>query len=423
MNSVHPNSASRSLTSALELREAAMLVFCEPLRTEFARLLHRSRKEWQELLRWLDTSGMALYFFDRLKDLNLLDTLPFPVVARLRQNVADNAKRTVAMIVESVAIQQRFQAAGVSYAALKGFSLWPVSVPKMELRSQLDLDFLVADKSANEARRALEEFGYRLVAMSGRSWEFKAREDRPPTLSCLYKAGRSGSAELHLEAPDDSRPSLLSRTQWIPFHGVQMPVLSPIDLFAGQGLHLYKHVCSEFMRAAHVLEFRRHVIARHGDLAFWSELERLFANEPTARMRLGAVILLISHTMDRFAPEALTRWTVDQLPRSARHWVELYGRRAVLASFPGSKLYLLLQKELEAAGIPARRSLRQALLPRALPPAITHPVAGESAISRAMRYGRELQFIFFRLRFHLLEGIRYLRESILWKQYRNGLSQ
>jgi hypothetical protein len=92
-------------------------------------------------------------------------------------------------------------------------------------------------------------------------------------------------------------------------------------------------------------------------------------------------------------------------------------------SFPGSKLYLLLQKELSAAGMPAKRPLRQALLPRCLPPAITHAVDGEGLLSRMRRYQREIRFIFFRLRFHVLEGVRYFFESILWRQYRNGVSQ
>ena len=61
------------------------------------------------------------------------------------------------MIAESASIQSAFQKAGVSYAVLKGFSLWPVSVPRLELRSQLDLDFLVSEESADQARQILEE--------------------------------------------------------------------------------------------------------------------------------------------------------------------------------------------------------------------------------------------------------------------------
>ena len=55
-------------------------------------------------------------------------------------------------------------------------------------------------------------------------------------------------------------------------------------------------------------------------------------------------------------------------PHAARLWVQLYGEQNVFASFPGSKLYLLLQKELAISGVPPKRSLRQALLPLRLPP-------------------------------------------------------
>jgi hypothetical protein len=105
------------------------------------------------------------------------------------------------------------------------------------------------------------------------------------------------------------------------------------------------------------------VIARRHDDAFWNRLKQQVTGDPGTCTRLGIVIHLISRVMGRFAPEALTCWTVDCLPAAARLWVDLYGRRTVLASFPGNKLYLLLQKELEAAGVPAKRSLRQALLP------------------------------------------------------------
>ena len=93
---------------------------------EYVRLLHLSRKEWTDLLRWLDTSGLALYFLDRLKELDLLELLPPAVLTRLRQNLADNTERINEMIAESAEIQRRFQEARLSYAVLKGFSLCPI---------------------------------------------------------------------------------------------------------------------------------------------------------------------------------------------------------------------------------------------------------------------------------------------------------
>jgi hypothetical protein len=420
---MHPRRANSTLNRPLQIREAVLLTFCDPLPSEYTRLLDLSRKDWQDLLRWLDTSGLALYFFDRLEELGLLETLPMAVLKRLQQNLADNSERINAMIAESVAIQHRFQDAGLSYAVLKGFSLRPVSVPKLELRTQLDLDFLVAEEGAMAARHILEEFGYRMHAISGGSWEFKAGEHWPPSLDNLYKAGVSRSAELHLESRGRSGFSLLSRIQKRQFHGVLMPILSPIDLFLGQGLHLYKHVCSPCARTAHMIEFRRHVVARFEDDAFWAQLQQRVSNDTEPSLRLGVVIHLISRAMGRFAPPALSCWTVDHLPAKARLWVDLYGRRSALASFPGSKLYLLLENELESEGLVAKRSLRQGLLPRRLPPAIAHAVEGESYSVRLNRYYWQIRFIFFRLRFHLVEGARYLYESIRWRRHRNEVSK
>ena len=426
MHSPRTNSARPSIGREQQLREAVLLAFCEPPRTECTRLLKLSRPEWQRLLHWLDISGLALYFLDRIRELGLSEMLPPEVIARLEQNLADSTVRIEAMIADSTAIQREFLNARLSYAVVKGFSLWPESVPKLALRSQLDLDFLVAPESADEARRILESRGYHLHATSGRSWEFKSNEGKTPSLKDMYKAGLSRSVELHLEVGHVSSAkltSMLSRIERRSLHGLLVPVLSPVDLFLGQGLHVFKHVCSEFARAAHLIEFRRHILARHDDMKFWQLLQQQTASDTDACIRLGLVIQLISHVMGDFAPPALTAWTVDRLPAAAFDWVRLYGRRSVLASIPGSKLYLLLQSALEGAGLPAKRSLRQSLLPHRLPPSIAHGVADEALWARLNRYRRQIHFILSRLRFHVVEGLHYLLESARWRNLRNGLAQ
>ncbi len=392
------------------------MIFCEPFPHQCSRLQNLSGREWRSLLHWLDISGLALYFLDRIVELKLTDWLPPSVLARLQENLADNTERTRGMIAESIAIQQEFQEARLSYANLKGLSLWPSSVPRPELRSQFDLDFLVAEESAPEARRILERRGYRLYVVSGRSWEFKLNEKPGVSLKDLYKALPSHAVELHIESNVPGRSSPLERVERRDLHGCTMPVLSPVDLFLGQGLHAYKHVCSEFSRVAHLLEFRRHVLVRRDDHAFWSELRSTAGGNPRACLGLGVVTLLITHVMGDFAPEALTDWTVECLPRSARLWVERYGRRAVFGSIPGSKLYLLLQRELEAAGVPAKRSLRQILLPVRLPPPVIRAFPNETLAVRLGRYRMQLHFILLRLRFHVVEGLRYAWESHRWRR-------
>jgi hypothetical protein len=90
--------------------------------------------------------------------------------------------------------------------------------------------------------------------------------------------------------------------------------------------------------------------------------------------------------------------------------------RAVFGSNPGSKLYLLLQRELEAAGVPAKRPIRQILLPVRLPPPVIRAFPNETLEVRLGRYRMQLYFILLRLRFHVVEGLRYAWESHRWRQ-------
>ena len=346
-----PGSRSREL----ELRAAALLILCDPPPQACSTLERLSATEWQRLLLWLDTSGLALYFYDRLKDLSSERILPTDVSTRLQQNLADNTARTEGLIGEMFRIHREFQRAALRYAMLKGLTLWPSSVPRPELRSQLDLDFLVADECADEARRILESRGYHLRAISGRSWEFKKNETPGASLRYLYKDVPYRSVELHIESRVEARFPLLARAEMRSFRDVDIPVLSSVDLFLGQGMHAFKHVCSEFSRTAHLIEFRRHVFARHDDTSFWTEVRARAEATPKAAIALGVVTLLITHVMGNFAPWSFANWTIDRMPASARLWVQLYGERTVLASFPGSKLYLLLQKELASSGVPSRR--------------------------------------------------------------------
>jgi Uncharacterised nucleotidyltransferase len=417
-----PHTNTRRAFTKRSARELVLLSFCESPPEELSRLRNLSSSDWRKLLHWLDISGLALYFFDRITKLGLREMLPSEVTVRLKQNLTDNTARALGMMEEQTSIQLGFQGSGVSYAVLKGFSLWPSSVPRPELRSQLDLDFLVAEKDAPAAREILEARGYRLKAISGRSWEFKTNEKAGISLRDLYRNLPQRTVELHLESDGPEKRSLLARTEKRWLGGICTPVLSPVDLFLGQGLHVYKHVCSESSRAAHLVEFHRHVVARRDDAAFWKELRLLAEENQRTPIALGVATLLIARVMGNFAPKALTCWTVDRLPAGARLWVELYGHRSVFHSFPGSKLYLLLQKELEGSGAPAKRSLMQSLVPRKLPPAIVHAPANEKMFARFRRYQTQLWFISFRLRFHIVEGLRYLHESRRWQQRLNEFS-
>jgi hypothetical protein len=414
---------ARPLRGDLLIRQALLLQICDYSPQQIVYFESLTLNQWMRLLRWLDYSGLALYFLDRLSEVGREDLLPTPVHTRLHQRLCDNTKRTQGMTAESIAIQLQFQELRVRYAILKGLSLWPSSVPKAELRSQFDLDFLVSEGSAPTARTILERRGYRLYGISGNSWEFKRNEQPGISLKDVYKDLQSWRVELHVEPAQSHRHSQLAHLEYRDLCAFPMPVLSSIDLFVGHGLHTSKHICSEFMRAAQLVEFRRHVLYRRDDSQFWNRLHHSAGENRRISFGLGVATLLTAQVMGEFAPEALTSWTVRRLPPSVHLWCQHYGNPFVLGSFPGSKLYLLLQKELADMGIAAKRSPRKALLPSRLPPPIIRASPDESLKMRLRRYRMQFSFILHRLLFHTVEGFRYLWVLRQWRRQLNRLAQ
>lgn len=372
-----------------------------------------SQSQWQRLVLWLDYSGLALYLFDRLQSAGRDSFLPDVIHARFEQNLSDNFVRTGSLLDESIAIQREFKERQVRYAVLKGLTLWPSSVSKLALRSQLDLDFLVDERSAVSARQILERCGYLLHGASGRSLEFRRNEMPGATLNDLYKDRRSFAVELHIEKAEHGTGQL-DRAEWRTLFGFDMPVLSPIDLFLGQGLHVYKHTCAEFMRAAHLWEFRNHLQYRRYDSAFWTELRNAAGGNESVSIRLGIALLMVEHVMGESIPDALA-WAVGSVPQAGRLWVEEYGIRSALGSFPGSKRYILLQDALIGAGVTPRRASSKSIFPTRLPPPVVRALPNETIATRLMRYWVQLKFITLRLRFHITAGLDLWHESRHWK--------
>jgi hypothetical protein len=419
----------KALSQDQLIRQRVLLTFLDPLPQQCLQLQNLSKSQWRHLLRWLDYSGLALYFFDRIGALRLADVVPAPILASLEQRLTQNTQRTHSMTAESIAIQREFQKAGLRYAILKGLSLWPNSVPSPELRLQFDLDYLVDDENLLEARDILVRRGYRPSTSNERCWKFIRNEQSALTLKDVYRDTGSWAVELHDVSGRSGQASPLLRLEWRELCGLSMPALSPVDVFLRQGLHAYKDVCSQFFRLSLLIEFYRHVLFRRGDDAFWKELHQEAHGNPHAALGLGVVILLITEVMGEFAPAALTHWTVDRLPRPARLWVATYGRRIVLGSFPGSKLYRLLKRELEAGVHPAEHSLRHSPSPPSPPAPMMMDFAVETfsirliRFVRLMRYRMQLSLIFNRLCFHLVEEARFLWESHRWRRQLNQVSK
>src|SRR5208282_2099112 len=205
------------------IRHAALKLLCGPAPQSWTMLESLSLVQWHRLLRWLDFSGLALYFYDHVAESGRLAMLPDPIAEGLERRLRENTQRTAAMLAESVEIQVEFQRKGIRYAVQKGLSLWPNSVPRPELRLQFDLDYLVSPADVAKAQSILGQRGYRLYENAGREWAFKRNERPGFDRKDLYRDTGSFRVELHTDVP--TAAPRLDRIEWRELYGFTMPVL------------------------------------------------------------------------------------------------------------------------------------------------------------------------------------------------------
>jgi hypothetical protein len=387
-----------------------------------ARLRQFSAQGWQRNFRWLDASGLALYFLQRLRALEIEDAVPEPVLSQLEQRHADNEQRTATLFEEVVRINALFRQAGVRYVNLKGFTLVPDFCPDLSLRYQSDCDFLIANADAARCETVLHELGYSTIAANDHVIELKTDAGRTPPLRDLYKAKPQRSVELHRcdSASSDRHPNLLKRSRLVTIKDHAYPALSPDDLLLSQALHLFRHLRSEWTRISWLLEFRHFVLRHSADITFWQEVLPRATEDRQLRIAMAAIVKLSQRTFGRFASEPLTDWSCRHLPGPVGLWIDHFGDDLVMTDFPGSKLYLLLEQALDGAQTSA--ALRKRLFPRRAPaPIVAPPALGfrPRMAAAVSRWG----YFFFRLRFHITAGMRYVVASWRWKRLHKSVQR
>src|SRR5215472_810972 len=106
-------------------------------------LLRFNVRDWRRGWHWLDASGLALYFRQRIATSCIEEYVPAEILNGLDRRLEDNKQRTVQLFSEFEAINRAFQMAGLHYVNLKGFTLIPDYCPDPSLRCQFDLDFMI----------------------------------------------------------------------------------------------------------------------------------------------------------------------------------------------------------------------------------------------------------------------------------------
>jgi hypothetical protein len=406
---------------SLRLKEAVFASFTESAPSVRARLGEFTPRDWNRAKFWLDVSGLALYFLDRLTVLDIEECVPVFMLQQLKQDLRDNRERTETLLVEARVLNQRLRGLEASFAFLKGVTIPRESVPDISLRNQMDIDILIREQDARRVQSCLSEMGYELDAVSGSTWEFKAGPSGMSTLKNLYQVRPERSLEVHLlsRLKEESTSDRLSRMNSDAGEAGAVASLGTADIFVLQAQHLFKHMCGEHTRASWVLEYWRHVCARREDANFWREVEEVAGLE-NATVAIGAATLLATLIFGPFAPKALTRWSVDQLSPAICLWIQLYGKRVLLSDTPGSKLYLLLRRQINPH---AKDEHHRLMFPIHLPQRITRARERENVADRFRRFKVQALFSARRLRFHLAEGLRLAMESPRWERRLAGVSE
>lgn len=405
-----------------QLAEAVIATFRDiDTESHYGRLVRFDYHAWVKIYRWLDASGLAIYFLDRVQALGLAVAVPGRVLCRLEENAFDNRQRSAAMLEEFIKINLEFQAVGLSYANLKGFTLVPDICPDAALRYQMDLDFLMARNSLPDCEKILERHRYILTGTGINVREFKTGGGQLPSVRNLYKTKPQKSIEIHLSDPREQdttrfQNDKLSRRRSQSWNGKEFPVLSDCDKFFELALHLTKHLKSEWTRISWVLEYANFVNFHRKNEALWFEVQKLMSNNPEATRAIGIATLFADRSFGIFhLPETLEH-AVLGLPQHVRLWIERYEKDVLFASFPGTKLYLLLETSLSFNGDTQPTKKPAKLLPLHPPSKIVVSTDDKSLTIRLKQMLTEINYCCFRLRFHITQGLSYMVEAPRWKK-------
>jgi len=381
------------------------------------------RREWVRNYRWLDSSGIALYFLDRLKTLDIAHVLPVSILEHLEKNQVANKKRIANLFAEFVAINHKFQRANIVYFNVKGFASVPVSCPDPVLRAQINLDFVMSASDAVACSKALAELGYSLVSYSEHVWEFEVEAPEALRPLNIYEITPSRIVKIYVVSPgDDSHreayQQLLHR-QSQTWNGITFPVASDSDAFINQSIHIFGRVCSEWSRLSWLLEYKACVDFRRDDATFLRNVQQNAQNNPDRVIAIGVALSLIKTILGAIIPPSLEEWTILKLDGSINLWIRHYGEEVLLANYPGTKRYLYLRDLLASS---QRKKNSDSIKIPPLPPSfqpndISRPKGLRHQSYRTLvKANRKV----FRMKFHLVENVRNALGARHWKRLLSG---
>lgn len=304
-------------------------------------VLRASSREWEHTIKWLDHSGLTLYFLQHVEADGACSSVPPYMLRELAERRTKNEQRVECLKTIFASINDGFDRHGVRYAVLKGFSLTPEYCANPCYRAQSDLDYLIAKDSIAAAQDVLIEHGYVLKEHLGEEFSFWIPAPEPTDAAQQYSPNGPWMVELHLSTWDQSlfriplkipEPSFadLRMHRW---NGLEFPSLPRALAFAGQILHCFKHVLDGWIRLSWLFEIACFLGDRGDDLLFWREFDRIVALEPLLGELVAVIVWLAIDLFEPAIPESLQKCIRDLQP-TVKVWLEDYAPGWLFEKFP-----------------------------------------------------------------------------------------
>lgn len=388
-----------------------------------------SRREWTRILQWLDDSGLAFYFLQRLNERGVTNSIPSWVCARLETNFALNRQRTEDLWRQFKTINSRFAAAGIPFVVVKGFSLPPQYCTSCALRYQGDLDYLIDEESLPAAQEILAALSYsRKNSRSRQEAIFLSPNATAPHIDGRqYSPQAPHAIELHFDIWDAGlfglcRLPRLFRVEQACMQGLNeecFPALNDEDAFLLQILHTCHHLFTHWIRISSLLEIAYFLERRADDRALWSRIEQKIGSDYVVREFTVIVVEMAMKLFSCPVPDVVLSWSKG-VRADTRLWVDQYSRQWTfsnipvhrLSLFPDSKLVLFLQRQYmarEACDLEHTATAKQGRRPSQMLSAIR----SKPALLLDRGWWRK-QALIRRTVFHLLAGMRYACEVPRW---------
>jgi hypothetical protein len=324
------------------------------------------------LLRWLDQSGLALYFLARSQEREEANFLAPELRSALESRMESNKVRSTRMFGEFRRIVESFEHAKVRFCAMKGLSLIPDFCPSMALRHQTDFDFLIAPESLVDASRVLESLGYVSNGRdeTGDTTFATPLKHVPSAADDIYAIPRHREIDLATSVrmaihgvTIDLPPDFLDRTVRRDLDGLQFPALSAPDAFLVQVLHAFRHLLGSWARASWLFEIAHFIGLHFENETLWNEVVRRAGSSYKTRNAFGLVLSLVKRTYEQETPGILENWCLRALPRRVETWVNEFGLAALLADLNGTKTTIFVHREFIDDSAGWRTYVRRRLFP------------------------------------------------------------